>query len=59
LEDLETGEVEFGSVGKFLLELKKKFSKGDVESVKVAKLKKIKQEERTMEELIQEFGRIA
>ena len=44
---------------KLLLELKKKFSRGDKESVKVAKLKKVEQKERTMEKFIQEFRRAA
>ena len=38
LEDLEVEEVEFGSVGEFLLELKRKFKE---ESVKIAELKRI------------------
>ena len=41
LEDLELEKVEFGSVGKFLLELKKEFSREDEELVKVSELKKI------------------
>jgi len=41
LEDLELEKVEFGLVGEFLLELKKKFGKGDEKSVKVVKLKRI------------------
>jgi len=59
LEDLELGELEFGLVGKFLLELKKEFSKGDEKLVKVAKLKRIEQEERMMKEFVQEFRRVA
>ena len=55
LEDLESEEVEFKSVGQFLMELKKEFSRGDEKSVKVAKLKKIEQEVRTMVEFVQEF----
>jgi len=45
-------EVEFELVGKFLLELKKKFGGMDKELVKVAKLRKVEQRERTMEEFI-------
>jgi len=55
LEDLESEEVEFKSVGQFLMELKKEFSRGDEKSVKVTKLKKIEQEVRTMVEFVQEF----
>ena len=55
LEDLEVEEVEFESVGEFLLELKKKFGGEDEESVKVAELKRIEQGEKTMEEFMQKF----
>jgi len=41
LEDLESGKVEFRSMEKFLLKLKKKFSGGDEKLVKVAELKKV------------------
>jgi len=54
LEDLE-----FDLVGKFLMKLKKKFSGGDEESVKVAKLKKIEQGGGTMKKFVQEFRRVA
>jgi len=49
---LETGEIKFESVGKFLTKIKKEFGGGDEESVKVAELKKIKQGGRTMEEFV-------
>jgi len=55
LEDLELGEVEFGLVGKFLLELKEEAGRGDKESVKVAELRRIEQEGRTMGEFLQKF----
>ena len=38
-----------------MLELKKEFGGGDEELVKMAELKRIKQEEKTMEEFVQEF----
>jgi len=59
MEELETGEIEFELAGKFLAEIKKEFGGGDEESVKVAELKKIEQEERTMEEFVQNFKRVA
>jgi len=49
---LETGEIEFESAGEFLAEIRKEFRGGDEESVKVAELKKIKQEERTIKEFM-------
>ena len=36
LEDLKVGEVEYESVGEFLMEIKKEFGGGDEELVKVA-----------------------
>jgi len=59
MEELEAGEIEFKSVGEFLVEIKKEFGGGDEESVKVAELKKIKQGGRTMEEFVQDFKRVA
>jgi len=41
LEDLETEELEFPSVGDFLAELKKEFSGGNDKSAKVVELKKV------------------
>jgi len=38
---LEIGEIEYESVGEFLVRLKKKFGEGDKEAVKVAELKKL------------------
>jgi len=57
IKELETGEIEFESVGEFLVEIKKEFGGGDEELVKVAELKKIEQGGRTMKELIQDFKR--
>jgi len=52
LEDLKLGKVKFGSVGEFLLELKKESRGGDEKSVKIAKLRRIKQGGRTIEEFV-------
>ena len=38
-----------------MADIKKEFGGGDEESVKVAELKKLEQEEKTMEEFMQEF----
>ena len=59
MEDLKLEEIEFGSPGKFLLKLKKEFEKEDEKSVKIAELKKIEQEGKTIEEFVQEFKRAA
>ena len=55
LENLESGNLEYEMVEEFLADLKKKFGGEDKEAVKVVKLKKLEQEERIMEELVQKF----
>jgi len=45
-------KVEFELAEEFLLELKKEFGEEDEESIKVAELKRVEQERRTMEEFI-------
>ena len=52
LEDLEAGEVEYKSAEEFIAELKREFGEGDEKVVKVAKLKKLKQEGRIIEEFM-------
>jgi len=59
MEELEVGEVEYESAGEFLTEIKKEFGEGDKKSVKVAELKRIKQESRNMEKFVQDFKRVA
>ena len=59
LEDYEIREVEFGSAREFLLELGKEFGEGNEKSVRVAELKRVEQEGRTIEEFVQEFRKIA
>jgi len=59
LEELEAGELEFETVGKFLAEIKREFGGGEEEAVKAAELRKIKQGGRTMEEFVQQFKRAA
>jgi len=56
---LEVGKVEYESVEEFLVEIKREFGEGDEESQKVVELKRIKQGERTMEEFVQDFKRVA
>ena len=59
IEELEAGEVEYETVEEFLMSLKKEFSGREEESVKVAKLRKLEQGGKTMEEFVQEFKRAA
>ena len=42
LEDLEGGLLEYEMVEEFLADIRKKFGRGDKESVRVAELKKLK-----------------
>jgi len=57
LEELEAGELEFETVRKFLVEIKREFREGEEEAVKAAELRKIEQGGRTMEEFVQQFKR--
>ena len=59
LEDLKGGLLEYETIGEFLTDIKKKFGEEDKESAKVAKLKKVEQGNKTMEEFVQEFRRAA
>jgi len=59
LEDLEGRLLEYETAGEFLVDIKKEFGGGDEETVKIAKLKKIEQEGRMIEEFIQEFQKAA
>ena len=52
LEDLKLGEVEFESVGEFLLELRKEFEGEDKESVKVVELRSIEQGGKTIKKFV-------
>jgi len=59
MEELEAGEMEYETAEEFLTVLKKEFSGGEEESVKVAELRKMEQGGRTMEKFVQEFKRVA
>ena len=59
MEELEAEEVEYKTAEKFLMSLKKEFGGGEEESVKAAELRKLEQEERTIEEFVQKFKRVA
>ena len=59
MEDLEGRLLEYETAGEFLVDIKKEFGGGDEETVKIAKLKKIEQEGRMIEEFIQEFQKAA
>jgi len=59
LEELEKEELEYESVGEFLVAIKKKFGGGEEELVKMAELKRLEQGGRTMEKFIQEFRKVA
>ena len=57
MEELETGEMEYETIKEFLTSLKKEFGRGEEESVKAVELRKLEQEERTIEKFVQEFKR--
>jgi len=59
LEELEVKELEFETVGEFLVEIKKEFEEGKKELVKTVELRKLEQGEKLMEKFVQEFKRAA
>jgi len=56
---LKEGSLEYKTVGKFLADLKKEFSGGDDETIKIVELEKVKQGSKTIEEFVQKFRRAA
>ena len=50
--------MEYGTIREFLADLKKEFSGGDNEIIKVAELKKIEQGNRIIEKFVQEFRKV-
>ena len=44
MKNLENEELEYITVGEFLMDLKKEFGRGDNKIIKVVELKKVKQE---------------
>ena len=59
MEEMEAGKVKYELVEEFLTSLRKEFSGGEKELVKVGELRKLDQGVRTMEEFVQEFKRAA
>ena len=59
LEDLKARKVEYESAGECLVEIKKEFEEGDKELLKVAELKRIERQGKTMEKFVQDFKRVA
>ena len=59
MKDLESGSLSYITVGEFLLDLKEEFREENNKTVKIAELKKIKQEGKTIEKFVQEFRRAA
>ena len=59
IEEIEAEEVEYELAEEFLAGLKKEFRGEEEEAVKVAELRRVEQGEKTMEEYVQEFKRIA
>ena len=59
LKGLEIRVLEYVIVEEFLADLKKEFGQGDDKTIKVVELKNMEQGNRTMEEFIQKFRRVA
>jgi len=52
IEDLESGNLSYVIVREFLLDSKEEFRRRDNKIIKMAELKKVKQEGKTMEEFV-------
>ena len=59
MEDLEAETLEYVMVEEILADSKKEFGGEDNKIIKVAELKKVEQENKIMEQFIQEFRRTA
>ena len=57
--NLKSGNVSYTTVEEFLLDLKKEFGEGNNKIIKITELKKVGQESRTIEEIVQKFRRVA
>jgi len=57
MDDLEEESLEYKTVGEFLADLKKEFSRKYDKIMKVVELKKVEQGNRIMEKFVQEFRR--
>jgi len=51
--------LEYKTVEEFLADIKKELGRGNKEAVKVAELKRIEQENKTIEKFVQEFRKVA
>ena len=59
LKDLKGRLLEYETVGEFLANIRKEFSGGDKESIKVTELKRLEQGEKMIKEFVQKFKRAA
>ena len=59
MDELEAEKIKYETAEEFLISLKKEFSTGEEESVKVTELRKLEQGGRMIEEFVQEFKRAA
>ena len=59
MEELEAGEMEYESIEEFFTSMKKEFGGGEEEATKAAELRRLEQGERSMEEFVQIFKRVA
>jgi len=56
LKEMKVGKIQFALVEDFLTKLKREFEERDNEPTKVAKLKKIEQDRKTIEEFVWKFN---
>ena len=56
---MEVGILEYKTAEEFLTDIRKEFEERDKEVTKVVKLRRLEQREKTIEEFVQEFKRVA
>jgi len=59
IENLENGNLSYIIVREFLSDLNEEFRGGDNKTMKMVKLKKVKQRSRTIKKFVQKFKRVA
>ena len=59
MEDLKAEILKYTMISEFIADLKKEFGGGDDETMKVAELKKVEQENRTMEKIVLKLRKAA
>ena len=57
-EDLKEGLLEYKNIEEFLVDIRKEFGGRNKQSIKVAELRRLEQEGKTIEEFVHKFRRV-